>query len=62
MSESVASPANPASIHHSTPTASDGHMFAQVEKWMATIREISQQGETRSAAARLDQLLASVRE
>ena len=47
-----------------SPGSADDQAFAQVEKWMATIREIS--GEHRDAAApatvRLERLLAHAKE
>jgi hypothetical protein len=44
--------------------AADGRAMARVESWMAMIRDLSreQQGEPKSASARLDELLATVTE
>ena len=46
MSESLAAPMKNAPTHNGT---SDGQVFAQVERWMAAIRDINgepQKGET----------------
>jgi hypothetical protein len=44
MSESVAAKANSARVSNSTRSgASDLRMLAEVEKWMATIREINRE-------------------
>ncbi len=41
----------------------DRHVFAQVERWMETIREIAGEGEGGAAASvRLERLLASATE
>ncbi|HEV2624085.1 MAG TPA: hypothetical protein VGV62_03030 [Xanthobacteraceae bacterium] len=53
MSESVATKANSASVSSSIRSgASDLRMLAEVEKWMATIREINreQQGAPKTSA------------
>ena len=53
MSESVAAKANPAPISNSTRSgASDLRMLAEVEKWMARIREINRepQGTPKTSA------------
>jgi hypothetical protein len=43
----------PASVHNSAyPGASDLRMLAQVEKWMATIREISREQQSQPAFQR----------
>jgi hypothetical protein len=44
MSDSLAAKANPAFVSSSTRNgASDLRMLAEVEKWMATIREINRE-------------------
>jgi hypothetical protein len=53
MSESVAVKANAAPVSSATRSgASDLRMLAEVEKWMATIREINreQQGAPKTSA------------
>jgi hypothetical protein len=53
MSESVAAKANAAPISSSARSgASDLRMLAEVEKWMATIRELNreQQGASKTSA------------
>jgi hypothetical protein len=53
MSESIAAKANSAPVSSSTRSgASDLRMLAEVEKWMATIREINreQQGAPKTSA------------
>jgi hypothetical protein len=53
MSESLAVKANSAPVSNSTRSgASDLRMLAEVEKWMATIREINreQQGVLKTSA------------
>jgi hypothetical protein len=47
-----------------TKAASDLRMLAQVEQWMATIRQIDREerAEIESASARLEHLLAPVTE
>jgi len=46
------------------PYGADEHVFAQVEKWMATIREIATEHQSGAASAtvRLERLLASATE
>ena len=47
MAESMVTTAGPVSAHNSTHAgASDLRMLAQVEKWMATIREINREQQS----------------
>ena len=53
MSESMSITARPVSAHNSTHAgASDLRMLAQVEKWMAAIREISREQQSQPAFPR----------
>ena len=55
MSESMVTTAKPAPVSAQNPTnagASDLRMLAQVEKWMATIREINREQQSQPAFQR----------
>jgi hypothetical protein len=53
VTESIISAANPVSAHSSTHArASDLRMLAQVEKWMAMIREINREQHSKPAFQR----------
>ena len=53
MSESIVTTAKPVSAHNSIHSgASDLRMLAQVEKWMAAIREISREQQRQTAFPR----------
>jgi len=56
MSDTAAPPLKPASRCDAT----DKRTLAHIEKWMATIREVShERGDAMTASTRLDRLLAS---